>query len=153
MFWTVALAMSSFVAAMAGKSTPGMSDTRSAQHMTLAADSPQNTDSFERPSLFEAPIIWQTLTGFTVPTTDPYAEHACAPSSFMRVCTNGWNAPTCFSPLILNTSVELIRRGIGHTCAVDIQHCCRSFAQAPRDKDVISNSDYRTRCLVQVYAT
>ena len=146
MFWTVALAISSFCAAIAGKSTPGMSDTRSAQHVKLGADSRQNTDSFE------APIIRQTLTAFIVPTTDPYAEHACAPSSFLGICTNGWNTPTCFGPLIFNTPVELIRRVVRYTCAVT-QHCCRSFAQAPRDKDVISNSDYRTRCLVQVYAT
>ena len=148
----MALAISSFCAAMAGKRIPGMSDTRSAQHVKLAADSRQNTDSFERPGVFEAPIIRQTLTAFVAPTTDRYTEHACA-SSFLGLCTNEWNAPTCFSPLIFNTPVELIRRVVGYTCAVDIQHCCRSFPQVPRDKDAISNSDHRTRCLVQAYAT
>ena len=81
MFWTVALATSSFCAAMAGKSKPGMSDKRSAQHVKLAADSRMNTDCFGRPGVFEAPMIRQTLTAFIVPTADPYAEHACAPSS------------------------------------------------------------------------
>ena len=93
MFWTVTLAMRSSCAAMAGKSTPGMSDTRSAQHVQLAADSRQNTNSFERPRGLEAPIIWPTLTAFIVPITDPDAEHACAPASFLGICTNGTLQP------------------------------------------------------------
>lgn len=60
----------------------------SAQHVKLVVDSRQNTDSFDRSGVFEAPIIRQTLTAFILPTTDHHAEHACALSSFLGICTN-----------------------------------------------------------------
>ena len=122
--------------------------------MKLVADLRQKTDSFEKSGVFEASITWLALTAFILPTTDPYAEHACAPSSSLRLyALIDGTLPTRFSPLIFETPVELITRGVGYTCAANVQHCYRSFAQVPRDREVTSNSDYRSGCLVELYAT
>ena len=129
---------------MAGKSTPGMSDfTRSAQHVKLVADLRQKTDSFEKSGSVDN---MASANGIYL------ADHR----SLCRACMWSFELlafPTCFSPLTFETPVELITRGVGYTCAVDVQHCYRSFAQVPRDREVTSNSDYRSRCLVELYAT
>lgn len=118
--------ITSFCAAIAGKSTPGISGhTLSAQHVKRVVD-------FGRRRSDQA--CSRSVDNLAGANGIPLADHRYLLMPTMHVLLSASYALIYETLQTLRKLTSLITLGVGDSCAINVRHCCQFFARVPQEE-------------------